>query len=437
MTITMSEPDHVVDPYSSADGEEVSTKKQELAVDGGSNVNANDDSGKCCKWLSFYGNKEAKGTNYGGIARGAISMSNVYLANSMIHLACKAAGGFDPEGKRCVNDQLMIYGMKPAALISNIAVAASVLSSLMMPLFGAIIDYTPHRKWVGVGTAAVLTIITGIQIATVDSTWFVMAVLQAIIFMFYQVQIMSLFAYYPEMARDVGEERMNSFSSTWSFSQFLSQAGVNVIILACSITFKLGPVHTSMVSQGVVMAFCLVFLSMCWTMMPKRPHKHVLPKGDSLVFTGFKQNVRTFKKIITHYKIGLRWFLMSTIFGEAAASAVGTTAVVFLQLNLGLSPSQIGIFFEVSLLGVVAGTKLGSLVTKMTNPKISLILSELGLGVVVGCGVWAVQDARIKELTSIWGFCIGIFLGWFYPAENMFYSMCVPLNQEAEISGFL
>jgi len=28
MTITMSEPDHVVDPYSSADGEEVSTKNK-------------------------------------------------------------------------------------------------------------------------------------------------------------------------------------------------------------------------------------------------------------------------------------------------------------------------------------------------------------------------------------------------------------------------
>lgn len=151
---------------------------------------------------------------------------------------------------------------------------------------------------------------------------------------------------------------MNSFASTWSFAQFLSQAGVNVIILAFSMSFKLGSVHTAMVSQGVVMAFCFVFLTMCWTMMPKRPSRHILPKGHSLLFAGFKQNFRTFKKIITHYKTGLRWFLISTIFGEAAASAVGTTAVVFLQLNLGLTAQQIGIFFEVSLLGVVAGTKV-------------------------------------------------------------------------------
>ena len=166
----MFEPDHVADPDPFATcGEEASKPPQELAVDeGGSNDNAHDNSKRRSKWFSLDGNKEAKGTNYGGIARGAISMSNVYLANSMIHLACKAAGGFDPEGERCVNNQLTIYGMKPAALISNIAVASSVLSALLMPLFGAIIDYTPHRKWVGVGTAALLTIITGIQIGTVD-----------------------------------------------------------------------------------------------------------------------------------------------------------------------------------------------------------------------------------------------------------------------------
>eukprot|EP00536_Pseudo-nitzschia_multiseries_P012624 jgi/Psemu1/244750/estExt_Genewise1.C_4920042 len=363
-------------------------------------------------------------------------MSNVYLANSMIHLACKAGGGFDPEGQYCLNSQVTVYGMKPAALISNIAVAASVLSSLFMPLFGAIIDYTSYRKLVGVGTAAALVIITGIQIATLENTWFAMAILQAIIFCVYQVQVMALFAYYPELATEVGEKRMNSFVSTWSFTQFLSQATVNLVILLLSASLKLGTVRTAMVSQGIVMTVSVVFITMCWSRMPQRSRKHVLPKGHSLTLAGFKQNFRTFKKIMTHYKRSLRWFLLSTIFGEAAASAVGSTAVVFLNGNIGLSALKIGIFFEVSLIGVVVGTKCGSWVTKKTNPNTSLILSELGLFFTVGCAVWAVQDVRYQELTYIWGFSIGFFLGWFYPAENVFFSMCVPKNQEAELSGF-
>ena len=56
--------------------------------------------------------------------------------------------------------------------------------------------------------------------------------------------------------------------------------------------------------------------------------------------------------------MGLRWFLISTIFGQAAASAVASTAVVFLNGNLGLSAVQIGVFFEITLLTVLIGTKV-------------------------------------------------------------------------------
>lgn len=121
----------------------------------------------CCNCLSMNMNQYAKGVTFNGVARGAINMSNVYLGNSFILLACKAAGGADDTGSRCINRDVQIYGMKPAALISNIIIASTIISAFCMPLFGAVIDFTPHRKWVGIGTAAALTIISGIQIGTV------------------------------------------------------------------------------------------------------------------------------------------------------------------------------------------------------------------------------------------------------------------------------
>jgi MFS-type transporter involved in bile tolerance (Atg22 family) len=101
-----------------------------------------------------------------------VSMSNVYLANSLIHLACKQGGGFEGENERCTNYNVTVYGMKPGALISNIAVIASVLSALLMPFFGAIIDFTPHRRMVGVGTAIGLGAISAIQIGTNEVRFF-------------------------------------------------------------------------------------------------------------------------------------------------------------------------------------------------------------------------------------------------------------------------
>jgi hypothetical protein len=47
------------------------------------------------------------------------------------------------------------------------------------------------------------------------------------------------------------------------------------------------------------------------------------------------------------------------------------------------------------------------------------MLSELGFGLATAIGAWAVQGVETKELTYLWGFSIGIFLGWFYPCESV------------------
>lgn len=151
---------------------------------------------------------------------------------------------------------------------------------------------------------------------------------------------------------------MTSYSGTWYFNQFCSQFSVNLFLIVVNIIFTLGSVKLAWLSQGVTTLFCLIFLPLCWKFMSSPPQKHELPKGENILLVGFKQNWFQAQNIWKNYKTGLRWFLVSTIFGEAGASAVGSTAVIFLSLHLGLNGGQIGIFFEVSLLGVILGTKV-------------------------------------------------------------------------------
>ncbi|KAG7340010.1 vacuole effluxer Atg22 like protein [Nitzschia inconspicua] len=391
---------------------------------------------KCCG--CFLGNQMAIGYNTLGLGRGGVVMSNIYLAGSLIYLACKESGGVDPITNECDDSDLTVRGgMKPSALVSNISIISGLLSAFLMPVFGAIIDYTDHRKLMGIISIVILTTIQGVQIATIESTWFAMAVLQAIAGFIYQVQVVSTYAYLPEMAREVGQKRMNNYTAIFTQSQFGSQATFTILVIGISVGLSLSTVHTAMVSQTSVVLWCVVFFTLGWRYLPPRPARHVLKDGQWILTAGFTQNWNTAKAIWSQYRKGLKWFLLALIFAEASAAAITNIAIIYLTDVVGLSITQVGIFFLVALLGTIPGAKMGSIITHKTNPNTSWKLSQICLLIALIIGALALDDMKgPKELCYLWGISVGILLGWFYPTENLFFSMCLPRGQEAELAGF-
>ena len=135
-------------------------------------------------------------------------MSNIFLSASFVYLAREEAGCIDEEGEFIEDCNGKAYGFQPASFVSNIAVVASFLTALFMPVIGAMVDYTTHRKRVGVVSAALMILIQVIQIGTVSETWLPMALLQAIAAFLYEALILSTFAYLPEMSYRVDEATM-------------------------------------------------------------------------------------------------------------------------------------------------------------------------------------------------------------------------------------
>jgi MFS-type transporter involved in bile tolerance (Atg22 family) len=135
-------------------------------------------------------------------------MSNIFLSSSFIYLASKDAGCVDAEGVVTDECNIKVHGQRPSALVANIAVISGLLSAFLMPISGAMVDYTPYRKQVGVGAALLMTLIQAIQIGTVPATWFPMSILQAISGFLYQVEILATYAYLPDIYRVVGRTVM-------------------------------------------------------------------------------------------------------------------------------------------------------------------------------------------------------------------------------------
>jgi len=146
----------------------------------------------CCAALRYEGNKDAQGYSWLGAARGAVVMSNIFLSKSLLYLAEQEAGcsvyeapsstvdagqqnSTAPEALEC-EQYNQVHGMAPSALITNIAVISGLLAAFFMPFFGAIVDFTPHRRMCGIAAAALMTLIQAVQIGTTEKTWFGMAV---------------------------------------------------------------------------------------------------------------------------------------------------------------------------------------------------------------------------------------------------------------------
>ena len=150
---------------------------------------------------------EATGLALNSIARGAVGMSSLFLGPALLILAqnaAKEAGGCnttsynnDDNGgqEECSDDdEGRVYGMRPSSLLTNIGIFSGVFSAILLPLFGAIVDHTPHRKAIGQWAAILLSIIKGIEIFISKSTWFFISILQVLNYVLYQAHLCAAYA---------------------------------------------------------------------------------------------------------------------------------------------------------------------------------------------------------------------------------------------------
>lgn len=397
---------------------------------------------RCCSSLRFDGAKIAQGYSILGTGRGALIMSNIFLATAFTYLASEQVGCVyeHEEGYMAIAEDCdgKVFGLfRPASLITNIAVVGGLVSALFMPVIGALIDYTPHRWKIGVASAMLLILIQIIQIGITSSTWFAMALLQCLSGFLFQVQNLATYAYVPNLARAVGEEAMTKYMPTFTMIQFSSQGAFLIIVAVVAIAVGFTDVETARMSQAFNAVTVSISFYFGWRLLPSVvPPKHTLPEDKWLLTQGFIQNWNTAKEINREYKKGLRWFLLSVVFGEAAAAAFTVVSVVFLNEQLGLSGSEVGIFFFLALMGMIPGGVLAQFVATRTNPKISWCLSMLALFVIASAGALTLNTDNAMPFSYVWGFGVGILLGWYYPTVGMILSMCTPASKEGEVSGF-
>lgn len=189
------------------------------------------------------------------------------------------------------------------------------------------------------------------------------------------------------------------------------------------------------------------------------PPQRELAKGTRLWSEGFRQVGRTATKIYTQYGRTLGLYYSAVMFAEAAANAFTTVSIIFLADHLGMTVTDVGIFFMCALVAFIPGAYLGGCFTRWLNPKNSW---RLGLSLLLTStimGAFSLNRSSAKTAVYSWyvlhalqaasllcishgallrcrGLVTGVLLGWHYPVETLIYSLCVPKGQDAEFTGF-
>jgi len=378
--------------------------------------------------------EEATAWSMDASARAPINQAGVFVGTALLRLATADAGCERPA--TCENT---VYGLRPSSLLTLTSAITGVVAALLMPVFGAIVDHTRHRKLVGTLSAFIVVAITGIQISISGSNWLIILILEAIGGFTLLVHVTAVFAYLPDLTTD--ESDLAHYTSRFNLRQYTVQTlYVGILVMIGGIRGVDDSVGGAVRSARVALLLALVFaaplFAYAWAFLfRKRNALSKVPEGSNLLTAGFVQLGRTCKRIWSQYH-ALRWFMVSLLWSpEAGAGTVFSIALTFLTVYLEMHTQQVA---YTSLI-ILAANLPGSLVAKCAclrfNPLVSYRAGLLFLVVGIASACATLTGPERRNFAYLFAALWGMALGWMYPSQRVLFCTLIPKKQETELMG--
>jgi UMF1 family MFS transporter len=372
---------------------------------------------------------EASGLAIDMYGRGAVVMSSLFLGPALLQLASEAAGCTDEE--EC---DAKIYGFRPSSLLSNMAIVAGLLGSILLPLFGAIVDHTQYRHPVGAYTATALCIIKGTEVMVGRNTWFYVAALQIVSGVVYNFHLTATYAYTSELSSDGAKQA--AFNTSFFVILYVSTLVFMAEVLTVAFIMDVDDVGTARISQTTTAATAAICFFFSWKyLFRERPARSMVPPGTNLLTCGFRKILQTTARIQREHS-AIKWLMLSVMFAESATGALVTIATTYMSQVLKMDSNEIGVVFFLCLVMGIPGSKLGGyLAIRYRNPITSAKICDAFFIVTTVLASLVLTGPEDKNMTFIFGALWGLGLGWLHPMHVSAYISIIPTGQEAELMG--
>jgi MFS-type transporter involved in bile tolerance (Atg22 family) len=375
---------------------------------------------------------EATGWAMDSGARGPLNLVGSYVGVALVRLASIDAGCTSLQ-----NCEETVYGLKPTSFLTAVTAAVGVTAALVMPLVGAVVDHTPHRRIIARASAAVVVVITGIQMTVNQSNWFIILCLEAIGGFCLLVHAAAVYAYLPDLSID--EKDYIVYTSSFNVRMYSCQTlfAALVTIISRVTQVKGDPVgngvRTSRAASAIAFSFSIFLMGYAWTYsFCKRPAIRRLRNDESLWSVGFISVFKTTRGVFSELK-ALKWFMLGLLWSpEAGSGVIAAISVTFLQVFFGLTALQIAITLLILLACNLPGSIISKYACNRFNPANSYRLAITLFIVASALGAWLMESvASIYIVAAV----LGISLGWIFPSQKVLFCTLIPKGQEFEFMG--
>ena len=360
------------------------------------------------------------------------TVAGVFLGEYTTRLAQRAVGENGPV--------LSLGGIElvTAKSFFPLCIGASVfLQALLLPVLGAVADYTHLKKrmlalfcYAGAAATCLMFFVTG-------GLYFLGGLLFVVANLSFGASLVFYNSFLPEITTEDQRDKVSSRGFAYGY------LGGGLLLLLNFVLLRVGPRHLG-ISEEMAVRVSLLSAGLWWgafslvtlARLKTRGAARVLPPGQSYLTVGFAEIRETFRALL-RLRQTLRYLVAYLLYNDGIQTVIGMAAVFIGQelfVARGLEPDRAflsGIFLMVQFTAVF-GALLFERVAARAGTKRAIVAS---LVVWAGLVVYAYGFLRTTGQAWVMAAFIAVVLGGSQALSRSLFSRMIPAGREASFFG--
>ncbi|MGZ4496556.1 MAG: MFS transporter [Nocardioides sp.] len=374
--------------------------------------------------------REQKAWNWYDWANSAFytTVLTVLFAPYMITVAGKAAGCSDAD-ETC-RRTVSVLGLHLAAgsLPFYLTSFATISSAFLLPVVGAFVDRSSHKKWHMAGFAWSGAFFAALLFFMKDDHWQVGAVAVVLSSILCGCSLVSYYAILVDISTEEERDRVSSRGWAWGYLGGGLLLLVNLVVFLGHDTFGL--------SKGLSVRLSLLSAALWWagfTIIPfrrlrDRPAKHVVAESGSIVQRSFGQLVTTLREART-FPMTMTFLVAFLFYNDGIQTVIGV-ASTYGSKQLGFGQSVL--IATILLIQFVAwgGALLFARLAARHGSYRSILWGTYAWMVIVVLALF-LPRGNVALFLAL-GVAIAIVMGGTQALSRSFFSLLIPRGREGE-----